>query len=207
MATKASWMEERTAILLDCFCRELARGKGTDAGCSTPACRLSGLKAKYSRVHALRTNSGFGWYAAVGLATALEEVWSSYIAAHPKSAVYRNIPFTFYDQVHAIFSGAVGACEFAVSDAASTNDYEESTFDSPIYDTEVVIDQASDTSTVRDDSLPLRGPLPASKEARRMRRSNTVAYSVLILAQTQQAIHEGRISKAPSTVEQSLKLF
>ncbi|KAH9078592.1 hypothetical protein Ae201684P_019672 [Aphanomyces euteiches] len=93
MATKASWTEERIAILLDCSCRELARG--TDASGlkmdgwtrllrvfnaradmrytkTQVQGRLSGLKAEYSRVHALRTNSGFGWDATVGLPTAPE---------------------------------------------------------------------------------------------------------------------------------------
>ncbi|KAH9155595.1 hypothetical protein AeRB84_002447 [Aphanomyces euteiches] len=120
MSDKATWTDEKTHLLLECFRDELARGKGTDAGGLkkegwTRLLRVFNTKAStnYSKTQALRNNSGFGWDAASSLPTAPDEVWTAYIAANPKSAAFRVKPFPFYDQIHAIFSGAVATGEYA----------------------------------------------------------------------------------------------
>ncbi|KAG9408792.1 hypothetical protein AC1031_020636 [Aphanomyces cochlioides] len=51
--------------------------------------RLSFLKAEYTRVRQLRNNSGFGWDEAKQLPTVPDEVWMAFLAAHPKSSIYR----------------------------------------------------------------------------------------------------------------------
>ncbi|KAH9125572.1 hypothetical protein LEN26_001362 [Aphanomyces euteiches] len=236
MAAKASWTDERTMLLLDCFSQELVRGKGTDAGGlkkegrtrllrvfngraatnytkSQVQGRLSLLKAEYSRVHALRTNSGFGWDAASELPTAPDEVWEAYIAVNPKTAIHR--PYIFYNQLHAIYSGAVATGEFASTHISSHLHESNLALDTATSDGEDESEPTSEVSVEPDRSVGAYIESPFGQKRQhvsqsdndRKRRKNPVAESLIFLAQTQQGIQEGRFPKPPTTTERALVAF
>ncbi|OQR85887.1 hypothetical protein ACHHYP_11216, partial [Achlya hypogyna] len=249
MATKANWTDERTELLIELLTVEIARGKGTDAGGLKKEAytrlvaafnakaktkyakkqlqgRLSTLKAEYMRVHALRTSSGFGWDAVSGLPTAPDEVWTAYLANNPKSAPFRVKPFPLYDQLHAIYSGAVATGEFATARIAASvdSDGEESIADASIADASTAdasetepesehdADDLLDEPRVSRAATPTR-PRPAydidemEPPDKRRRRGNAIADSLMYLAETQKGLQEGRFVKQPKATEDAVKLF
>ncbi|KAH9159507.1 hypothetical protein LEN26_002305 [Aphanomyces euteiches] len=203
MSDKATWTDEKTHLLLECFRDELARGNGcwrTEKG------RLDKVVAsvqhegvnKLLETQALRNNSGFGWDAASSLPTAPDEVWTAYIAANPKSAAFRVKPFPFYDQIHAIFSGAVATGEYAC-------------YESPASEADITGETLSDNAVSTDASCILEEATHnndmINQRTKKQKRGTSVADSLIYLADTQQRIHQERFFKPPTTTERALALF
>ncbi|KAH9159296.1 hypothetical protein LEN26_002419 [Aphanomyces euteiches] len=208
MSGKASWTDERTRILLTCFCDELTRGKGTDAGglgrLDPPPHQVQqDCKDLVFQDSSTGNNSGFGWDALNQLPTAPDE---AYIAAHPKSAVYTYLPLSFplYDESHVIFSGAVATGEFASagidSNGEDSGESEDDSNSNPDFTDDSDITTRS-TNGVDNIQSPMKRPRYPT------RRGNAVADGLVFLAQTQLEIQEKRLVQPPSTAERAITEF
>ncbi|KAG6834959.1 hypothetical protein H0H93_006081 [Arthromyces matolae] len=74
----------------------------TAASCQT---RYNTLKKDYKEVKAIRELSGFGWDDDNHLATAADDVWESYIQAHPKQKKWRKTSFPLYKEMADLVEG------------------------------------------------------------------------------------------------------
>jgi Myb/SANT-like DNA-binding domain len=114
-ATRVSWNDTNRRHFVNAMVNEAAKGNFVDDGfkkqswhsimlqfISTSGCKYAKqqlhsqygvLKKKYNIFNALVKNCGFGVGPNTGGPTTADEVWCSYLKAHPDAAEFRGKPF------------------------------------------------------------------------------------------------------------------
>ncbi|KAL6843066.1 hypothetical protein ACP4OV_027140 [Aristida adscensionis] len=65
------------------------------------------LKGNYKTIRDARKESGVGWNDSLGMITALDEVWSRIINAHPKVKKFCGKPFPLFNNLALLYEGSV----------------------------------------------------------------------------------------------------
>ncbi|KAH9142437.1 hypothetical protein AeRB84_013489 [Aphanomyces euteiches] len=120
-------------------------------------------------------------------------------------------PFPFYDQIHAIFSGAVATGQYACTTIASLTDANGPGCESPASEADITGETLSDNAVSTDASSILEEATHnndmINQRTKKQKQGNSVADSLIHLADTQQRIHQERFFKPPTTTERALPLF
>ncbi|KAF7965578.1 hypothetical protein HWV62_42846 [Athelia sp. TMB] len=148
-STKAVWRSSDSALLVETLVKERNAGHQADSGfkplvwasCalalrgseilsggaikSKSSCRdhFKKLKKDFGIVKAIREQSGFGWDDGLKITTATEDVWETYLKAHPNATPYKTKGFPLYDELQLIVDGVVatGSNVFRAGGASSVS--------------------------------------------------------------------------------------
>ena len=136
-ATRVSWNDTNRRHFLNAMMNEASKGTFVDNGfkkqswhsimlefISTSGCKYDKqqlhshygvLKKKYNIYSALINKSGFGVDPNNGGPTAADDVWFSYLKAHPDAAEFRGKPFALFNDLDSIFTGKVATGKYSKS--------------------------------------------------------------------------------------------
>jgi hypothetical protein len=73
------------------------------------------MRRYYVIITKIRENSGLGWDSELQLPTCSDDVWETYIAAHPEAKNWRKTRFPLYDKISELVIGGLATGNFAVS--------------------------------------------------------------------------------------------
>uniref|UniRef100_A0A1J3FGL1 Uncharacterized protein n=1 Tax=Noccaea caerulescens TaxID=107243 RepID=A0A1J3FGL1_NOCCA len=129
--------------------------------------RMKILRSKYqSLADLLRFSSGFGWDPETKRFTASDEVWSTYLKAHPGNTHLRDESFEDFEELRTIFSQttATGQNDVGLGDAVLEDGEDTEEIDSVqvMYDAEGIIHEEASVHEV----LSAREKLPPRKKSR-----------------------------------------